>query len=396
MSRSNSNNIFLIDGVRTPIGSLFKGFKDVSAVELAAATLREIVRHQALNPAWVEQVIMGNAVSAGTGQNLSRQAAIASGLPVSIPAFTVNHVCGSGLQSVVLATQAIKAGDCRLIAAGGTENSSQNPFIVRRYHPENITTNDLKDSMVLDGLWCEMTDAHMGELAEFLAEQYHITRGQQDQYALESHHKACLAQEANKFAGEIVGVPLKLKGGEILKRDERPRKNIDLENLMHLPPAFRKEGGTVTAGNSCIPCDGAGCVVVASAPAVKEYKLKPKARILGYASVAVAPRLVFTAAIPAIRACLKKCELSLKDIDLFEISESFAVQSIVTQSQLKIPEGKMNIFGGDVALGHPLGAAGTRILITLLHALVDQRKKIGLAAVCLGGGGAVAMVIEKV
>jgi len=394
MSRSDSNNIFLIDGVRTPIGSLFKGFKSVSAVELAAATLREIVRRPTLNPVWVDQVIMGNAVSAGTGQNLSRQATVASGLPVSTPAFTVNHVCGSGLQSVVLATQAIKAGDCRLIIAGGTENSSQNPFIVRRYHSEKITTSDLKDSLVLDGLWCEMTDAHMGELAEFLAEEYHITRGQQDQYALESHHKACLAQEANKFAGEIVGILL--KGGEILKRDERPRKNIDLEKLMHLPPAFKKEGGTVTAGNSCIPCDGAGCVVVASAPAVKEYKLKPQARILGYASVAVAPKLVFTAAIPAIRACLKKCGLSLKDIDLFEISESFAVQSIVTQSQLKIPEGKMNIFGGDVALGHPLGAAGTRILVTLLHALADQKKKIGLAAVCLGGGGAVAMAIERV
>jgi len=394
MSERNSKNIFLIDGVRTPIGSLFKGLKGVSAVELAATTIKEIVRRQALNPAWVEQVILGNTVSAGTGQNLSRQAAVASGLPVSTPAFTVNHVCGSGLQSVVLATQAIKAGDCRLIAAGGTENSSQNPFIVRRYHPENITTTDLKDSMILDGLWCEMTDAHMGELAEFLAEEYHITRGQQDQYALESHRKACLAQEANKFTGEIIGIPL--KGGEILKRDERPRKDIDLEKLMHLPPAFKKEGGSVTAGNSCIPCDGAGCVVVASAPAVKEYKLKPKAKILGYASVAVAPRLVFTAAISAIRECLKKCGLFLKDIDLFEISESFAVQSIVTQSQLKIPEGKMNIFGGDVALGHPLGAAGTRILITLMHALHDQKKKRGLAAVCLGGGGGVAMVIEKV
>lgn len=394
MPRINLKNILILDGLRTPIGSPGKSLKDFTAAELAAVTFKEIVRRNKINPHFVNEVILGNTVSAGTGQNLSRQAVFLAKLPASVPALTINNVCGSGLQSIVLAAQVVACDDARLIIAGGAESATHNPFIVNKKEYDKIAPGDLVDSLIHDGLWCRMANKHMGELAELTAEEFHVSREAQDQYALNSHQKACRAQSENKFAQEIVAVAL--KEGEVFNRDDHPHKNFDLELLRYMPLAFKKEGGTVTAGNASIPGDGAAAVIVVSAEAVKKYKLTPRARLLSYATVALEPQRVFTAAILAVNACLKKGHISLKEIDLFEISEAFAVQAMVTRDRLKIPEEKMNVFGGDIAFGHPLGAAGARALVTLLHALHDQKKKRGLAAVCLGGGGAVAMAVERI
>lgn len=392
MSQKNlSNSIYILDALRTPVGSTFKSLKDFSAAQLGAAVIKELVRRAEIKGESVNEVILGNTVSAGTGQNLARQAAVLAGLPVSTPAFSVNNVCGSGLQSVILAAQAIRCQEAELVVAGGTESASQSPGIIRKEDEEKNKEEQPLDSVIHDGLRCQITNKHMGELAEFIAEKFKISREEQDQHALESHLKACHAQEQGKFLNEITRITI--KDGQYLAQDERPRKNINLERLASLPAAFKKDG-TVTAGNSSIPSDGAAAVLLASEAMVKKYKSSPKARILGYASVATDPEMVFTASILSIQECLKKCRLSLKEVDLFEISEAFAVQAIVTQRELKIPSEQMNILGSDVAIGHPLGAAGARILVTLLHALHEQKKKIGLATVCLGGGGAVAVAIE--
>ena len=393
MSKNNpTKDIFIIDGTRTAIGSTFKALKDFTASELGSIAIKEILQRNAIKKDLINQVILGNTVSAGTGQNLARHAAFLSGLPVSVPAFTVNNVCGSGLQSVILGAQAITCQDAHAVICGGIESSSQSPYLVKRNDKEKKEENFI-DSLIYDGLMCELSHKHMGELAEHIAEKFKIPREEQDQYSYESHHKTCQAQLEGKFKEEII--PVDLGNGGIFMQDQRPRKDIDLQKLGKLPPAF-KENGTITAGNSSLPSDGAVAVLLASSDMIKKNSITPKARILGYASIAVTPEMVFTAAIPAVKECLKKCDLSLKDIDLFEISEAFAVQAIITKRELKIPDDKMNIFGGDVALGHPLGAAGARILVTLIHALLDQKKKRGLAAVCLGGGGAVALAIETI
>ncbi len=385
-------SVFIIDAKRTAIGSTFKALKDFSAAQLAGFAIKGALDGSDIKKDQVDQIIFGNTVSAGTGQNIARHGGFLAGLPVTTPGFTINHVCGSGLQSLILGAQAICSNEADTIIAGGTESASQAPYLVKRKDKEK-KEEDLTDSLIHDGLTCQLTGKHMGNLVENIAEKFRISRQAQDRFSFDSHTKACLAQEKGKFANEIVGVTL--ASGEIFRQDQRPRKNIDLEKLENLPGAF-KEGGTVTAGNSSIPSDGAAAFIIASHEAVKKYKLQPKARLLGYSSIALAPEEVFLAAIGAIEACLKRCALKISDVDLFEISEAFAVQAILTQQKLKIPNEKMNIFGGDVALGHPLGAAGARILVTLVHALREQEKKRGIAAVCLGGGGAIAIAIEIV
>ena len=393
MPKNSSDFVWIAESLRTPIGSSFKSLSTFSAAQLGGIVIKELLSKNKIKKDLIGEVIFGNTVSAGAGQNIARQAAILGGLSVSVPAYSVNSVCGSGLQSIISATQAILSGDADCLIAGGAESSSQCPFIVRKNDKGQQGHDHYLDSLIHDGLLCQIIGKHMGELAESLAEQYKITREEQDQYSFESHQKAGRAQEEKKFKDEIISVCV--REGQTCSGDERPRSNISVELLKNLPAAFIK-GGTVTAGNSSIPSDGAAAVLLASSVALKKNKIKPQARILGYASVAVEPQLVFTAAIPAIKECLKKCKLALKDVDLFEISEAFAVQALFTQRELKIPSEKINIFGGDIALGHPLGAAGTRILVTLIHALQNQKKKRGLACVCLGGGGAVAVALEVV
>ncbi len=391
--KKSAQDVFIIDGLRTAIGSPNKSFKDFSAAALAAILIREFLERNNIAEEWVDEVILGNAVCAGTGQNLARQSAILGGLPASIPAYTLNHVCGGGLSALIQSARAIRSLDADLCLAGGTESASLAPEIVFKKGEESGDETMMVDSLVYDGLYCQLTEKHMGELCEYVVKKFGVTRDAQDQFALESHRKVCRAIGAGKLKEEIV--PVQLNTGQMYAVDERPRKNIDLEKLSELPAVFGKQG-TVTAGNSSHPSDGAAVVGVASADYVKNTKLAPKARILGYASIAVEPRKTFMAATPAIETCLKDAGLTLKDIDLFEVAEAFAAPVIITRNELKIPEEKLNIWGGDLALGHPLGAAGARIFVTLLNALKDQKKKRGLACIYLGGGGAVAVALERI
>ncbi|MFC1570277.1 thiolase family protein [Candidatus Omnitrophota bacterium] len=382
--------VFIVDGLRTAIGGLGKSLSSVSAVDLAGEVIRELIERNKIDASSIDEVILGNTVSAGLGQNPARQALVKGGIPPKIPAFTVNKVCGSGLKSAILSTQAILCGDADIIIAGGTENVSQCPkFVPKDDESENLQPN----SLINDGLWCNLYGDHMGMIAEYTAEKFDISREEQDAYALSSQEKAVSAQKEGLFDGEIV--PVTLGDGEVFKADEKPRANTSMEKLSRIPSAF-KEGGTVTAGNSPAPADGAAGLLLASEDGLKKTGAKPLARILGYATSAVEPELVFTAAGLAIEKCLKESNLDISDIDLFEINEAFAVQSLVTNKSVGLDESKLNVFGGTIALGHPLGASGARGLVTLLNALKVRGKKTGLTAVCLGGGCAVAMIVEIV
>lgn len=388
-------SVVFLGGLRTPITHPYQGLKNFSAVQLACAVIKNIIERNKINKSSVDEVVLGNVVAAGIGQNLARQAALTAGLPATVPAFTVNNVCGAGLQAVVLAAQSILAQRSHLILAGGTESATQTPYLVKRQEVESNTLKttelNLLDSLKYDGLLCQITGRRMGELAEKLAQEFHISQKEQDDYAFESHRKACAAQKEGKFKSEILSL---LVNGKTISQDEHPRKNLERVWLDKLSPAFGSTG-TVTAANSSLACDGAAVVAVASAQFVKKYKRKPLARLIGYSSIAVKPEDVFESTHVAIAACLKECGLRVGDIDFFEISEAFAAQVVLTEKKLKISRERINLFGGDLALGHPLGAAGARILVTLLNVLEDQKKKRGLACVSFGGGGAMAMIIER-
>lgn len=358
---------------------------------MAAVVIEEILRRNKLKSASAEQVILGNAVLAGLGQNPGRQAAILAGLPVSVPGLTVSNVCGSGLQSVILGVQSILCGEFGIIVAGGSESATQAPYLIRKDVPAKKIPGNLIDSLIFDGLWCPLSGKRMGELSDEMARQFSISRLRQDAYALESHFRALRATAQGRFRKEIV--PVSLTKSKVFDKDERPRKDIDLKKLQALKAVF-SSNGTATAGSASVPCDGAAMVLLASEEAVRQYKLKPRARILGYASVALEPEMVFAGSVNSILACLQNARLSLRDVDLFEIGEALATQPLFAMEQLKLSDDKINLFGGDIALGHPLGAAGARILVTLLHSLRDQKRKRGVASVCLGGGGSVAMAIE--
>lgn len=397
MSKARPDNaVFIFDGLRTPIGYPYRGLKEFTAAQLATFAIKGICQRGRIDKRWIGEVILGNVVAAGTGQNLARQAALAAGLPATVPAFTVNNVCGAGLQAVILAAQSVALRKADLILAGGTESASQSPYFVKRVEAENyekkIKDLDPMDCLQHDGLFCQMTGQKMGELAQKLAHQFDISREDQDDYAFESHRKACLAQKQGKFKKEIVSLRNHEK---TIHYDEHPRKTLERAWLDKLPPVFWS-GGTVTAGNSSPSCDGAAVVAVGSSDFQKKHKRKPLARIVGYASIAVTPENVFEFTNTAIEACLKECRLQLRDIDFFEISEAFAAQIVLVERKTKIPRSKINVFGGDLALGHPLGTAGARILVTLLNVLRDRKKKRGLACVSFGGGGAIAMAIERV
>lgn len=390
----------ILSAVRTPIGKFLGGLSELPAPKLAAVAIAEAVKRSGVKPEAVEEVILGQVLSAGVGQAPARQAALAAGLPDTIAAFAVNKVCGSGLKAVMLAAQAIKAGDANVVVAGGMENMTRAPFLL-----PNIRTGykygdqPAKDSLLHDGLWCAFENWPMGDAAEHIAIKCGIGRGEQDRFSAQSHQRAAAAWASGAFAAEVVPVSIPVTGGKkppvVVSQDEGIRTDSTAEGLAKLKPAFRPDG-TVTAGNASQLSDGAAALVVASEDAARQLGAKPMARIVASATNGVSPKDIFIAPVLAVPAVLKKAGLTLNDIDLFELNEAFAAQMLACGKELGLNEERVNVNGGAVALGHPIGASGARVLVTLVHALHARSLRYGLASLCLGGGNAVAMVIERV
>lgn len=387
----------IVSAVRTPIGKFLGALAPLSAPQLGAIVVREAVSRAGLKPDRVDEVILGNVVSAGLGQNPARQAAIFGGIPDSVPAFTVNKVCGSSLKAVALAAQAVRCGDAQVVVAGGMESMSNAPFLLRGLRQGyRMGHQQILDSMIHDGLWDAYNDYHMGMTGEVVAERYDVSREEQDRFALESHRRAIAAIDAGKFKREIVAVELRGRKGDtvLFDADECPRRDTSLEALRALKPAFKKDG-TVTAGNAPPVNDGAAAVVVASEAAARRLGLVPRAEIVAYASSGVAPELVMMAPEKAVRKVWELTGWGPADVDLYEFNEAFSAQQVALRRVLGIDPARHNVHGGAVALGHPIGASGARILTTLLHALEDRGLARGIAALCLGGGNAVAMAIRR-
>ena len=389
-------DVFLLSGVRTPIGKYLGGLAEVPATQLGALVIAEAMRRAGVPPERVEEVILGNVIQAGMGQNPARQSALKAGLPDTIAAFTVNKVCGSGLKAVMLAAQAIRAGDAELIVAGGIESMSRAPYLLFdarsgwKYGDQKVV-----DAMIHDGLWCAFENWHMGEAAEHIAQKCNISRAEQDRFAAQSHQRASAAWEKGAFNAETIAVTVGSgPKAKTVNRDEGMRPDSTAQILAKLKPSFR-EDGTVTAGNASMLSDGAAALLVASARAAERLGTKPLARIVAYATSGVAPKDIFIAPVSAVRMVLDKAKLNLKDIDLFEMNEAFAAQMLACSKELKLDEERVNVNGGAIALGHPIGASGARVLVTLLYALEQRGLKRGLASLCLGGGNAVAMIVER-
>ena len=388
--------VVIVSAVRTAIGSFGGGLKDVPAVDLGALVIKEAVNRAGIKPELVEEVIMGNVLQAGLGQNPARQAVIKAGLPVEVPAMTINKVCGSGLRAVALACQMIKAGDADVMIAGGMENMSRAPYVTNSERwGARMGNVQLVDEMINDGLWDAFNQYHMGITAENIAEQWGITRGDQDQFSVNSQNKAEAAIKAGKFKDEIVPVVIKTKKGEIVfDTDEFPRFGATIEALAKLKPAFKKDG-TVTAGNASGINDGAAALVVMSAEKAAELGIKPLAKIVSYGQKGLDPSIMGYGPFHATKKALEKANLTIDDLDLIEANEAFAAQSIAVARDLKFDMSKVNVNGGAVALGHPIGASGARILVTLLHEMGRRDAKRGLATLCIGGGMGTALIVER-
>ncbi|HWW94563.1 MAG TPA: acetyl-CoA C-acetyltransferase [Vicinamibacteria bacterium] len=387
----------ILSGCRTPIGTFGGAFKEVPATDLGAVTVREAVRRAGIRADQVDEVVLGCILQAGVGMNPARQAAIKAGLPESVPAHTVNKVCGSGLKAVMLAAQAIKCGDAEVVVAGGLESMSRAPFLLPGARwGERLGHGRVLDHMIHEGLTDAFHDIHMGVTAENLVERYRISREDQDAFAAESQARAQAAIGGGRFKAEIVPVPVPQRKGEptLVDKDEHPRADTTRESLAKLKPAFKKDG-TVTPGNSSGLNDGAAALVVTSAARAAGWGVKPLARIVAYASAAVDPRIMGIGPVPAVRKALERAGLGLEAIDLFELNEAFAAQSLAVLRELNLDPARVNVNGGAIALGHPIGASGARILVTLLHALAARGAKRGLAGLCIGGGQGVAMVVER-
>ncbi|TXK85170.1 acetyl-CoA C-acetyltransferase [Paenibacillus sp. N3.4] len=387
----------IVSAVRTAIGNFMGTLSGISAPELGSVVIREALERAHVSENQVDEVIMGNVLQAGIGQNPARQAWLKAGFNDFVPAVTINKVCGSGLKAVMLAAQAVRLGDTDIIVAGGMENMSQAPYLLQGARAGlRMGDSPMVDSMVRDGLWCAMCDIHMGITAENVAQRYGFTRAEQDEFAVWSQEKAQQALSSGRFNDEIVPVSIPQRKGDPLRfaQDEFPRAGTTVETLGKLRPSF-KQDGTVTAGNASGINDGAAALVVMSAQKADELGLKPLARIRGYASSALEPSLMGLGPIGATRSLLKKTGVSLEEIDLFEMNEAFASQSLAIGRDLGIPSAKLNVNGGALALGHPIGASGARILVSLLHELDKRNGKIGLAALCIGGGQGVAMLVER-
>ncbi len=385
----------IVGAARTPIGKFLGALSSLSATELGAIAIREAVRRSGVPVDQIEDAIMGNVVSAGVGQAPARQAAMRAGLPDDLPAVTINKVCGSGLKAVMLAAQAIRAGDADVLVAGGMESMSNAPYLLPGART-GYRLNDQKvvDAVVHDGLWCAFEDMHMGNEAEIIADKFCISRQEQDAFALESHKRAAAATEAGRFKDEMIPVEIAQKKGTItVDRDEAIRPDTSLEALAALKPAFKKDG-TVTAGNAPGLNDGAAALVVASSERARALGLPILARITGYASAAITPKYIFAAPPRAVNRLLERTGLKISDFDLVEVNEAFAAQVLANGKELDWDWSRVNVNGGAVALGHPIGASGARVLTTLLYELRRRGGGRGLATLCLGGGGAVALSIE--
>ncbi len=390
------SHAYLLGGCRTPIGKFLGGFASVPAPKLGAAAITEALRRTGISADRVDEVIMGEILAAGVGQAPARQAALAAGLPPTVAALTINKMCGSGLKAVMLADQAIRAGDARCIVAGGMENMSRAPHLLTgtregwKFGPQTVL-----DSMIHDGLWCAFEDVAMGAEADYIAASRGVSRAAQDAFAAESHRRAAAAIAAGGFQQEIVPVTVPgRKADTIVDRDEGPRPDTTAEKLATLKPAFDAQG-TVTAGNASQLSDGAAAVVVVDEALARESNSPLKARIVAAATSGVAPKEIFIAPVTAIQQVLAKARLTLEDIDLVELNEAFAAQCLACARPLEIDSAKLNVYGGAIALGHPIGASGARVLVTLLYALAARGLRRGLASLCLGGGNAVAMIVER-
>lgn len=387
----------LVSAARTPIGKYLGGLADLSAPELGSLALKEALRRSGVAAERVDNVIMGNVVQAGLGQNPARQAALKAGLPVTVAALTVNKVCGSGLEAVMLAAQAIRAGDADVLLAGGMESMSRAPYLLQGAR-QGWKLGDQKavDAMIHDGLWCAFENWHMGCAAEHIATKCAVTRADQDRFSAQSHQRAAAAWKEGAFQAEVV--PVTVGSGtkaKTIAQDEGFRPDSSADALAKLRPSFR-DGGTVTAGNASMLSDGAAAVTVVSSRAAEQLGVKPLARIVAATTSGIAPVDIFLAPVAAVRQVLDKAKLRAEDIDLYELNEAFAAQMLACNKDLKIPEDRMNVHGGAIALGHPIGASGARVLVTLLYALQRRGLRRGLASLCLGGGNAVAMIVERV
>lgn len=388
--------VVIVSAVRTAIGKFGGSLTPLSAPQMGAIVIKEALQRAGVKPEMVDEVIMGNVLQAGLGQNPARQASIFAGMPVEVPAFTVNKVCGSGLKCVELGAQSILAGDNDIVVAGGMESMSNAPFTIPGKSRWGLKMGDQKmiDVMIRDGLWDAFNDYHMGITSENVAEKFGVTREDQDEVAARSQARAIEAIKSGAFKEEIVPVTIKTKKGEkVFDTDEFPREGTTMEVLAKLRPAFKK-GGTVTAGNASGLNDGAAALVLMTADKAKELGLKPMAKIVSYASAGVDPAIMGIGPIPASRKALAKAGLEVKDMDLVEANEAFAAQTVEVGRELQLDWDKTNVNGGAIALGHPIGASGARILVTLLYALKHRNKKLGLATLCIGGGMGTATVVE--
>ena len=389
------NNVLITSAYRTAVGTLGKSLKNIEAHELGAKIISETLKKSQIKKEEIDEIILGQVLTGGTGQNPARQAAINAGLPIEKPAYIVNQVCGSGLRSIASAYQSIKSGDSKIIIAGGQENMSLAPHAIFLREGKKLGDAEIIDTMIKDGLWDAFHGYHMGITAENVAEKFQITRESQDKFALSSQEKALSAQKERRFQNEIINYKIKSKKAEIdFNKDEHPREGINLEALSRLKPVFKKEG-SVTAGNASGINDGAAAVTLMASSEAEKKGIDKLVTIKSWASCGVEPALMGTGPIPSSKKALEIAGWNIKDVDLFEINEAFAAQSLAVLKTLSIPEEKVNVNGGAIALGHPIGASGTRIMVTLIHEMIKRDVKKGLATLCIGGGMGIAMCVER-
>ena len=390
-----NNNIVITKALRTAVGSLGKSLKNVPAPNLSAEIILSLLKNSNIKSEEIDEIILGQVLTGNAGQNPARQAAIQAGLPKEVPAYIVNQVCGSGIRSIASGFQSIKSGDSKIVIAGGQENMSLAPHAIHLRDGKKLGNTEMTDTMIKDGLWDAFHGYHMGVTAENVAEKFQITREEQDKFALKSQEKALQAQKQNKFNEEITSYKIKSKKAEInFNKDEHPRDGINLDALSRLKPVFKKNG-TVTAGNASGINDGAAAVTLMSESEANKRDIKKLVSIKSWASCGVDPALMGTGPIPSSKKALELAGWNIKDVDLFEINEAFAAQSLAVLKTLSIPEEKVNVNGGAIALGHPIGASGTRIMVTLIHEMIKRDVKKGLATLCIGGGMGIAMCVER-